>query len=57
MTLTLHVIPTSPGNEEEKRSWLSCFPFLSSNLSGNRILRITQGAFQAWHGMQFLYKL
>ncbi|XP_034271610.1 leucine-rich repeat-containing protein 37B-like isoform X2 [Pantherophis guttatus] len=33
-------------------------PLLQSiNLSGNRIVRITQGAFQAWHGMQLLYKL
>ncbi|XP_025020300.1 leucine-rich repeat-containing protein 37B-like [Python bivittatus] len=33
-------------------------PFLQFiNLSGNLIERITQGAFQAWHGMQFLFKL
>ncbi|KAH0626961.1 hypothetical protein JD844_002290 [Phrynosoma platyrhinos] len=33
-------------------------PFLQFiNLSGNNIGRITQGAFEAWHGMQFLLKL
>ncbi|XP_033025638.1 leucine-rich repeat-containing protein 37B-like [Lacerta agilis] len=33
-------------------------PFLQFiNLSGNVIGRITQGAFEAWHGMQFLLKM
>ncbi|XP_042329552.1 leucine-rich repeat-containing protein 37A-like [Sceloporus undulatus] len=33
-------------------------PFLQFiNLSGNNIGQITQGAFEAWHGMQFLLKL
>ncbi|KAL8206896.1 UNVERIFIED_CONTAM: hypothetical protein K2H54_034239 [Gekko kuhli] len=41
-----------------ERNAFEAVPFLQIiNLSGNIIEHITEGTFQAWHGMQFLFKV